>query len=97
MRKTLTALAAAGCIAAASFAPTPAEARRGGAVAAGIIGGLALGAIAGGALAAPRHHYAPRYYEPAPVYYYRRPACRWERERIWDGYGWIIRRVRVCY
>ena len=51
MRKTLTAIAAAATIAiTAMSASTPAEARwRGGGVAAGVIGGLAAGALIAGA------------------------------------------------
>ena len=46
LNKTLTALAAAATIGLAAVAtPQPAEARNGGAIAAGIIGGLAVGAI----------------------------------------------------
>ena len=56
MKKTLTALAAAATLAIVAVgAPTDAFAqRRGGAVAAGVLGGLAAGAIIGGALAGPR-------------------------------------------
>ena len=57
---------------------------RGGAAAAGIIGGLALGAIAAGAMAQPA---------PAPVY---EDACHIERQRYWNGYRWRIRDVEVC-
>ncbi len=99
MRKTLTALLAAAAVAVTAMAaPTKAEARwrGGGAVAAGVIGGLAAGALIAGATR-PSYGYGyyggPAYY-PAPVY---GPACHWRRERIWDGYGWRIRRVRVCY
>jgi hypothetical protein len=73
--------------------PQPAEAR-GGRVAAGIIGGLAAGAIIGGIASNGYGYYGPRYYAPAPSYY--GPRCWWTRERIWDGYGWRLRRVRVC-
>lgn len=103
MKHTLFALAAAGLIAVGQ--PGTADARdRGGAVAAGVIGGVALGAILGGALANP----GPRYYEPEPVYVEpppprRRvyveeygPVCHVERQRFWDGYGWRSRRVEVC-
>jgi len=24
------------------------------------------------------------------------PACHFQRERFWDGYGWRLRDVRVC-
>ncbi|OSI29467.1 hypothetical protein BST66_26180, partial [Bradyrhizobium canariense] len=23
--------------------------------------------------------------------------CYWQRQRYWDGYGWTVRPVRVCY
>ncbi|RDV04749.1 hypothetical protein [Undibacter mobilis] len=101
-RKSLTALGAAAIITiAAVAAPQPAEAR-GGRVAAGIIGGLAVGAIIGGMASGgygygygPGYYYGPRpYYAPAPVYY--GPRCWWQRERVWDGYGWRLQRVRVC-
>ena len=38
---------------------------------------------------------------PAPAYYGSPYAygdgCTWRRERFFDGYGWQVRRVRVCY
>jgi hypothetical protein len=71
---------------------TPATAG-GGDVAAGLLGGLAVGTIVGSAVAQPRY-YAP-YYAPAPVYV-PAPRCWLERERVWDGYGFVIQRVRVC-
>ncbi len=71
---------------------TPATAG-GGDVAAGVLGGLAVGALVGSAVAQPRY-YAP-YYAPAPVYV-PAPRCWLERERVWDGYGYVIQRVRVC-
>lgn len=97
LRKSLAALAAAATLTVAAIAaPQPAEARGGG-VAAGVIGGLAAGAIIGGAVAANRGYYGgPGYYAygPAPVYY--GPHCWWHRERFWNGFGWHVRRVRVC-
>ena len=64
------------------------------------------GAIVGGALAGPGYYYGPGYY-PGPRYgyygygpgyvaddYYG--GCVWQRQRFWDGYGWRVRRVRVC-
>ena len=94
MTKTLTALAVAATVAVAAVAqPAPAEARsRGGAVAAGIIGGLAVGALLGSQARGGHVHY----YEPAPRYYYR-SRCHWERERYWNGYRWRSHSVRVCY
>ena len=92
--KTLTALAAVATLAVAAVAaPQPAEAR-GGALAAGIIGGLAVGAIVGSAAANGPYYGPGYYYGPGPVYY--RPHCFWTRQRVWDGWGWYSRRVRVC-
>jgi hypothetical protein len=98
MSKTLTALATVATLAVASVAaPQPAEAR-GGRVAAGIIGGKAAGAIIGGIASngyGYGYGYGPGYYGyGAPVYY--GPRCYIARQRVWDGYGWRLRRVRVC-
>lgn len=95
MRKTLTALVAAAALAiAAVSAPSDAFAqRRGGAVAAGVIGGLAAGAIIGSALA-PRPYY---YYEPAPVYVAPPPHACIERQWVWSERrgDYVRRNVRV--
>jgi hypothetical protein len=95
--RTLTALAAATTLGlAAVAAPQPAEARHGGAVAAGIIGGLAVGAIIGAAANGPYYGgygYGPGYYYGGGPYY---GGCYWTRQRVWDGWGWHFRRVRVC-
>jgi hypothetical protein len=61
----------------------------------GIIGGLALGALA--ASAAP-HYYAPPpayYYPPEPAYY---PACENESRPLYDRWGNVVgwRPVQVC-
>lgn len=103
MNFKIIALTAAALSAAAL--PTTADARcRGCAVGAGVIGGLAAGAIIGSAIA----NSGPRYVEPAPAYgpppvYYAEPpeyvdgpVCHIERQRFWDGYGWRHRRVEVC-
>ena len=66
--KTLTALAAAATIGLAAVAtPQPAEARNGGAIAAGIIGGLAVGALIGAAANGPYYGYGPGYYAAGPA------------------------------
>ena len=88
-----TAAMLAGAVAASSV---PAQAqwhRNGGAVAAGVLGGLAVGAIAG-SVAANANGY-PAYAAPAPVY---GGGCYLERRPVYDEYGEVIghRRVRVC-
>ena len=93
--KFLTSIAAAAALViGAVAAPQPAQAGgHGGAVAAGVIGGLAAGAIIGSA--ASRPYYGPGYYYGAGPAYYG-GGCYWHRERFWDGWGWRVRRVRVC-
>jgi hypothetical protein len=101
MRKTLMALAAVATLAISAAAPAHAQRGFGAGLAAGIIGG----AIVGGALAGPGYYYGPGYYGPG-YGYYGGPAyvgdpgyyggCVWQRQRFWDGYGWRIRRVRIC-
>jgi hypothetical protein len=73
--------------------PMPARAENG-QIAAGVVGGLIGGALLGGALAS-RPAPPPVYYAPEPVYV-EEPVCRVVRERYWDGYGWVYRRVQVC-
>jgi hypothetical protein len=73
----------------------------GGDFAAGLIGGTALGIIAGSAAASaaappppppPPGYYAPAYagYPPPPM------RCWYEPQQVWDGYEYVVRRVRVC-
>ncbi len=99
MTKTLIAYAAAASLAiAATLAPTSAQADNSGAVAAGVIGGLAVGTMIGSAAA---RNNGP-YYQPAPAYYGAGyygpgyPGCYLQRQRVWDGFGWRWTRVRVC-
>jgi hypothetical protein len=106
MRKTLMALAAIATLAVSAVAaPAPAHAQRG--IGAAVAGGLIGGAIVGGAIAASPYGYGPGYYGPGygyyggpgygPAYVAADPyGCYWQRQRFWDGYGWRIRRVRVC-
>lgn len=87
-----TALAAVALSGAALAAAAPAEAgwgrRQGGAVAVGVIGGLALGA----AIASQQPAYA---YEP--VYESYRPICTVTSEEGYDTYGrYFKRRVKTC-
>ena len=103
MNRTIVALAAAVTLAAAL--PSSAQAHcRGCGVAAGVVGGLAAGAIIGSAIA----NSGPTYVEPAPVYappppvyaeppaYGDGPVCHTERQQVWDGYAYRMRRVQVC-
>jgi len=89
-----TAALLAGMVATAA----PAQARDGwngaiaGGAAAGIIGGLAVGAML-------NSHPGPIYVEPEPVYVGPRyePACHFERRRVWIGpYDYTYRRVEIC-
>jgi hypothetical protein len=106
MKNTVIALAAAATLAAAL--PSPAQAHcYGCGFAAGAVGGLAAGAIIGGAIASSR---PPVYVEPGPVYVapppppaYAEPPdvtgsiCHLERRQVWiEGYGYRWRRVEVC-
>lgn len=97
--KSICGLLIAGCMAATAMvaAPTAAEARDGRRAA--IFGGLAAGAILGGALAAGSRAYAA----PAPVYVDDEPVvvrrrCWRERQAVYDDWGDFAgyRPVRVC-
>jgi hypothetical protein len=92
MKKTVTALVAVAATAGLLVTVTP-QAKAGDGVGAGIAAGLLGGAIVGGAIAASR----PVYVAPAPVYVDAPPPCYWQHQRYWDGYGWVVRPVRVCY
>ena len=102
MKHTVIALAAAALAAAA--VPTAAQARcHGCGVAAGVVGGLAAGAIIGSAIANSQP--APVYVEPGPPPppdYYVEPAdvgpvCHMVRRRIFiDGVGYRWTREEVC-
>ena len=90
------ALAAAVVVVGTSVAPAPSYAGDGGAVALGALGGLAAGAMLGGALSGPRYYAPP---PPPPTYraYYPAYAPVYEecvRHRVWGPYGWHW--VRYC-
>ncbi|MET0528158.1 MAG: hypothetical protein ABW003_07415 [Microvirga sp.] len=66
----------------------------GGAVAAGVVGGLALGAIAGAA-SNPYYYGSGRAYRPA---YYAPGRCVVERRRVVNRYGRVVfQRIQTCY
>lgn len=93
MRKTTAAIFAVSAIGALTLAAVPARADSAGAAVAAGIGGFALGAIAGGALAQPAPP-PPVYYAPPPP----PPRCWVERRPIFDEYGVEIgsRPRRIC-
>lgn len=102
MTKTLTALAAVATMAVAAVAvPQQAQARWGHWGPGPFVGGLAAGAIIGGALASPYYYggygyYGGPYYNDyygGPYAYYGGYGDCW-RERVWTPYGW--RWHRVC-
>jgi hypothetical protein len=86
-------------------------ARRGCGVAAGVVGGLAAGAIIGSAIAG-----APQYNDPAAAYdavppadyippppgdpdlpdYIGGPSCHTEPQQVWVGNGYRMRNVEIC-
>jgi hypothetical protein len=89
MRTAISAIAAAGMLAlAAVAAPTAADADCRGCVAAGVLGGLAAGAIIGGAIANSAPPPPPAYVAPVPV------ACPgggyWARRPLVDRFGNFI-------
>ena len=89
MMKIITIAAVAALTLSAVAAPKPALARDG-AVAAGVIGGLAVGAIVGSQMNRDdngyRRHHRANYRD-----------CRIERRDYEDRYGRLhVRRVRVC-
>ena len=95
--KAIVAIAAVSVLALSVSASEPAFARNGGAVAAGVIGGLAVGAIVGSQV--NRNYYGGPAYVDQPAYVvdpgYRR--CHTERHEVVDRYGNVrLRRVRVC-
>ena len=91
MKKILTAAVAVATIAGSITISAPAAQAHDG-VGVGIAAGLLGGAIIGGAIASSRPAYAAPAYVEGPA-----PGCYWRRQRYWDGYGWVIRPVRVCY
>lgn len=96
MRRIIATLIAVLALGAAALTPV-ASARAdsaGPAIAAGI-GGFALGAIAGGALA---NSAPPVVYAPAPVYVAPPPRCWVERRPVFDEFGEVVgsQPRRIC-
>src|SRR5688572_12368040 len=111
MKKLIIALVVMAAIGIASVGSALAQHRHhhhhGGAVAAGVIGGLAAGAIIGGAIASSRPAYAAPVYAPAPGYvaydgYYAAgpvacPGGYWARRPRFDEYGNMVGYSRPRY
>lgn len=92
MLKVITAAIIATLALAVLVAPKPAQAENG-EIAAGVVGGLAVGAIVGSQMNRDDGYRGDGYRHRA--YSYR--DCRVERRDFEDGYGRIhVRRVRVC-
>jgi hypothetical protein len=113
MHKSFIGLAAAAGIGLASLAaPAPANAGcYGCAVGAGILGGVAAGAIIGSAIAnnpppPPAYYPPPPGYGPPPAAYGPPPGpgyaqlahgCYWGQRRVWvEGVGYRMQTVQVC-
>jgi len=69
----------------------------------GIAGDLVDGVVSGGEVIAnavvPPPSYHARRLPPLPEELYAEeqpPVCRSRRVHVWDGYGWVYRRVQVC-
>lgn len=96
-KKLVKIFAAAAVTGGLTLAPTtPARADSTGAAVAAGIGGFALGALTGGALAQPGP--PPGYYGAPPPVYVDAPHCWRERRPVFDEYGEVIgyRPQRVC-
>ena len=92
MLKVITLVAVAALAAAVTATPQPAFARDDGAVAAGVIGGLAVGAIVGSQV-----DHRGDYYDRDRRHRRHYSDCRIERREVVDRYGnEHFRRVRVC-
>lgn len=94
MKKLITIATLVAATLPAMTVSQPAAARDG-AVAAGVVGGLAAGAIIGSAAARRDYYYGPAYVEPSytPVY----TNCRTIREREVTPSGRVIvRKTRIC-
>lgn len=108
MHKTLLGLAAAAAVGLATVAgPSSANAGcYGCAVGAGVLGGIAAGAIVGSAIAnsppPPPAYYPPPpppgyYPPPGPGYAQLAPGCYWAKRKVWvEGIGYRWRTIQVC-
>lgn len=77
-------------LAASAFATVPASAAP---VAAPVAAAPLQAAPAGDLLQQAQYYHGPRRYYGRPHY---RPRCFWSNRRVWNGWRWVVRPVRVC-
>ena len=77
-------------LAASAFAAVPASAAP---VAAPVAAAPLQAAPAGDLLQQAQYYRGPRRYYGRPYY---RPRCFWSNRRVWNGWRWVVRPVRVC-
>jgi hypothetical protein len=92
MKTTFAALATAAVLALGSTVATTQTAEAHCGWGCGVAIGVGTAALIGAATAP-----APAYYGGGAYAYGGYGGCTWRRERFFDGYGWQVRRVRVCY
>lgn len=96
MKRTFSVVGATAIVVLGMAVSSPVQARDDGAIIGGVIGGLALGAIVGGAAAQQREYREPHYgYQPVYVAP-RRQMCV-ERREVWSNrhQHYVVRDVRV--
>ena len=96
MTRTLAALTTAAVLAIGSTAVTTNQAQAGCGWGCGAAIGFGTAALIGVAAANSQPYYGGGGYYGygyGPAY----GGCYWRRERFFDGWGWQVRRVRVCY
>jgi len=97
MLEAIRFVAIAALAAAVMTAPQPTFAHDDGAVAAGVIGGLAVGAIVGSQIDGNREVHDRDYRDHYRSHRRHYSDCRTERREVTDRYGSEqLRRVRVC-
>ncbi len=101
MRKRFGRAIGVGVVLSVTAAPlatvcVPARADDAVAVAAGLLGGLAVGAIAGSAIAGAAPPPPPYGYYYAPAYAPPPPRCWFQPQEVWNGYYYVVEQVRVC-
>lgn len=81
---------------AALAAPTQVEAGRSSWTTAQVIGGMSANEILGGSYPYYGHYAAPAYYG-GPALIGPPPGCVIRQQRVWTGYRWSWRKLRVCH